>query len=420
MAEDKYKIDPNIVKMVSDSKKTNYGHAISQMFSELGGIVNDKYNREQKEKNDNLARENQQLQIDTNKLQYQSVADTIHDKKIVSNYIASDASDFSTYLVDNKKTLKTPEWQLKAQEISDNRMNKIWDESLNAHENYLKENGLFLTKDGNIDMKEVRKQLSQDPKNLHLAQAFERKYGTKLEKPAPEKKILSLSEQLKLQEAVKDKKEDELLEKDLVDIRKNYKELFNQDMTTAQELQYKKNGELPYKVYGSTEMKPKDKELIDANIEVEKALSKLDNYTYEDIDSVVGWLQGDNWAISAKDAIGKLTPKQKEILTILGNINSDKMHELYGAALTGGEVGRAKTWNLDTGQSTSSLVSAINELRDKNKIQFKNNTHGVYGVPQDGMAFSQIKLPDENNKTQAPEPTKMSREEKLKFLQGNN
>jgi hypothetical protein len=170
---DRFKLDPNIVKMAGDGKALNYGHAISKMFKDLGDI-------EEKE----AEQETKELENKTKKLQYQSVADTVADKKVVSEYIASDSADLSTWLEDNKKTLKTPEWQLKAKELSDSRMDTVWDESLNAHESYLKENNLFLTDDGHVNMDEVRMQLAKDPQNLHLAQAFERKYGVKLDTPS--------------------------------------------------------------------------------------------------------------------------------------------------------------------------------------------------------------------------------------------
>ena len=178
----RFKLDPNIVNMVSQSKATNPGQAISKMFADLGTIENQKANQE-------LA----QVQADTKKLQYQSVADTMSDQKLASEYMQSDSADLNTWLEDNNKSFKTPEWQLKAQTISDGKMDKVYDDSLAAHENYLKEQGLYTNTDGTVNITEIRKQLAKDPQNIYLAQAFERKYGTKLNKPREE---LSKKDQL--------------------------------------------------------------------------------------------------------------------------------------------------------------------------------------------------------------------------------
>lgn len=129
---DRFKLDPTIVEMVGESKKENYATALSKMFSDLGDIANESNKQEQ-----------EKLDLDTKKLNYQSVSDQLADEKTVSEYIASDAADLKSWLEDNNKTLKTPQWQLKAGELSDKRMDTVWDESLNAHENYLKENNLF-------------------------------------------------------------------------------------------------------------------------------------------------------------------------------------------------------------------------------------------------------------------------------------
>jgi len=279
----------------------------------------------------------------------------------------------------------------------------------------LQDNKKFLTKDGTIDMSNIRKQLGKGSHNLQLSQAFERKYNTKLYNVAKDKKPISLSDQIKLQNITKEQNQNELLENDLKTIEINNQKLFNKPLTTAQKIAYKKNGELPYIEYGSTKLNTKRKGLIDANIEIEKALGQLDQFTFEQIDEVAGWIQGMNPIISGKDAINKLTQTQKQIRTILGNINSKKMHEIYGAALTGGEVGRSKTWNLDLDQSTTSLLVAINQLRHKNTVQFKNNTYGINGVPNDNMTFGQFKIPTKEDKTTPI----LSREDKIKFLTGN-
>jgi hypothetical protein len=448
MGSDRYKIDPNVIKMAGDSKKQNYGHVLGDLFSNLGKIEKDKKVSTQKIDTVNKDGEsvtsfinideagnitdtghsykkpvdkNKNLNYKINTAKYESVKDELDDQKVLKNYMASDYGDVNEYLKDNKLNLKTLAAQKQIEQLEDTKMREYWDKELEANEAYLKQKGIFLDDGGNIDLSAVRKQLSNGTHNLELSQAFERKYNTKLYKPKT-KGSLTFDQQIKADKIIEEKTTDAKLETDLVKVRENYKKLFGEDMSTAQEEIYKEKGELPYLVYGTKNLSNQRKKLIDANIEIEKALSKLDEYSYKEIDSVVGFFQGRGAVIAAKDATEQLEPRQKEILTILGHINSDKMHELYGAALTGGETQRAKTWNLDTGQSTETLLTAVNELRAKNTIQFENNTHGVYGVPMDGMSFGQYDISkgeeQKENADKMMDPSKMSREDKIKFLQG--
>ena len=192
MAEDKYRIDPNITSKIMDSKSVNYGHAISKMFDTLGEIEVKDEERVQKAADRALTQESLKLGIDNAKkdqiikgISVQSLYDKQNDEKAVGGYIASDYTDWGTYAKDNGIKLRSPEMMQAVEKLSDARYNKLMDENLALHEGYLKESGKFLDAKGNIDMSAVREQLKLDPtNNLGLSQAFERKYGMKIEKPA--------------------------------------------------------------------------------------------------------------------------------------------------------------------------------------------------------------------------------------------
>lgn len=192
MAEDKYRIDPNITSKIMDSKSVNYGHAIGKMFEDLGAIEQKKEENIQKQEDRELAQKSTLLAIDNAQkeqiikgISVNEIKTKLEDQKAVSAFMQSEDTDWGTYAREHNIKLKTPEMIQTVEKLSDERYNKLMDDSLSAHELYLKENGKFLDKNGNVDLQSVRKQLSSDPtNNLGLAQAFERKYGTKLEKPA--------------------------------------------------------------------------------------------------------------------------------------------------------------------------------------------------------------------------------------------
>jgi hypothetical protein len=425
MANQDLHINSALLAVAKPSQK-NMLTELGRGLKDFGKVKNQQYDRQLQADNKTKQDELVDMQLESGHINMQAIKDTVADSQVIKSYIKSDYGDANEYLADNNITLKTLKAQEQIDALSDKKMIKFWDDELVANEKYLRDNKKFLTKDGTIDMPNIRKQLGNGSHHLQLSQAFERKYNTKLYNIPKDKKPLSLSDQIKLNNLTKEDSQNKLLENDLKIIEINNQKLFNKPLTTAQKIAYKKNGELPYLEYGSKDLNTKRKGLIDANIEIEKALGQLDQFTFEEIDEVAGWIQGMNPIVSGKDAVNKLTKKQKQIRTILGHINSDKMHEIYGSALTGGEVGRSKTWNLDLDQSTTSLLVAINQLRHKNAVQFKNNTYGVNGVPSDNMTFGQFKIPDKEDKTKKEHIVEtnqtapvLSREDKIKFLMGN-
>lgn len=365
---DRFKLDPTIVEMVGESKKENYATALSKMFSDLGDIANESNKQEQ-----------EKLDLDTKKLNYQSVSDQLADEKTVSEYIASDAADLKSWLEDNNKTLKTPQWQLKAGELSDKRMDTVWDESLNAHENYLKENNLFLTDDGHLNMDELRMQLAKDPQNLDLAQAFERKYGTKLNTPPKDKSSLTITEQYKIADEKKKAKENQLLEKDLIDVKANYEELFGKPMSAAQEIAYKKKGELPYYKAGSGKDNQKEDAIVQIT-DLKDTMDFLNNLDEKEIEGIVNYWTEGTIGTEFQKAFDLYTPRQRQIIQKISKLNAVQMHKLYGAALTKAEATRAKQWNLDRDSTSDPKEFKANlenwkELIDKKYVNIMHNVH---------------------------------------------
>lgn len=404
----RFKLDPNIVKMAGDSKALNYGHAVSQMFKDLGDI---KVQQKQEERADT---ENSYKQI-----QLQNIKDEIADDKKFAEFVANDNPE--EYLKNNPFT--TGKYTLQSKEFLEKNKNKFSEEQRKKHFEYA--TTYFTDDKGNFDINGAKNHLKTKFENGEIdADTYHNvadsiyqkaKYGIYADKE--KKKSLSISDQIKLQEYAQNKKTEVTLENDLMNIRENYKKLFGKDMTAAQEIAYKKKGELPYMEYGTKNLPEKRKQLIDANILIEKALSRLDKYSLKDVQEVAGSIQGEDIAMLVREKTGNLTPKEKEIATILGYVNSEKMHELYGAALTGGEIGRARRWNLDINQGADLLLTALNELRTKNKESLEHNSQGVYGVPSDGLTFKMFDVSGKEKKDNTQKT--MSREEKIKFLQGN-
>ncbi|QDF28963.1 hypothetical protein [Halarcobacter anaerophilus] len=343
----RFKLDPNIVNMVSQSKATNAGQAISKMFTDLGTIENQKANQE-------LA----QVQADTKKLQYQSVADTMSDQKLASEYMQSDSADLNTWLEDNNKSFKTPEWQLKAQTISDGKMDKVYDDSLAAHENYLKEQGLYTNTDGTVNIAEIRKQLAKDPQNIYLAQAFERKYGTKLNKPREE---LSLQDKLDLQKTQSE-----------IDKNKAQADKYNRDTGSSNKDKFVQN--LDYLVLKGkiTQERADDLRLQYATKETQPNLTALAkdietaNSQTDDFIKYLGNKDINKYNLSTAD-VREFNPEQKAQAERLANIIIRAEKPAMKEAIAK-DMADLSVMQSQLNDSINYTISAINEGRDINTV----------------------------------------------------
>lgn len=76
--------------------------------------------------------------------------------------------------------------------------------------------------------------------------------------------------------------------------------------------------------------------------------------------------------------LGKYSDKERKMSALLGSINSEEKHRLYGAALTGNEQESAKSWNLDTDQPPERLAMNIRTLRNRIYEQYLETSKGVY------------------------------------------
>lgn len=415
MAEDKYRIDPTITSKIMDSKSVNYGHAISKLFDDLGGIEMQKEENVQKQEDRELANEAMRLNIDNAKsdkaikeISVREIQDKVADNKIISDYMSSNYSDYNTWAKDKGVKLRTPEAMKLVESESDAKTQKMWDESLGNHINYLKENNLYADKDGNINMPEVRKQLAKDPQNFYLAQAFERRFKTPIDKPQEEitqKDLLTdeskntimekkygikvppksstandLAVQKWLHELQKENMELSQTNDALQDVQAKYKaSTGGVDMTKEQIQAYKKKGDTPYYEFGSNKNQKKE-EQVAQTLDLKETVDELANLSDEDLQRVIGFWSESWLGTLTKRATGQYSPRDRELIQKIGKLNAEQMHKLYGAALTGNEVDRAKTWNLDrdyTGDVDTFRANLKNfkEMADK---AYKRNMYGVY------------------------------------------
>jgi hypothetical protein len=387
MAEDKYRIDPNITTKIMDSKGINYGHAIGKMFEGLGDI-------QVKDEERALTQESLKLGIDNAKkeqilkgISVQGITDKIEDEKAVGGYIASDYTDWGTYAKDNGIKLKTPQMMQSIEKLSDERYVKLMDESLGGHEMYLKEQNRFYDKNGNIDMPEVRKQLSQDPNNIFLAQAFERKYGTKLEKPAVE---VSAKDQVAMLKAQADiNKSIKSVEKMDFEM-KNPKTQEKKDPFEKEKLLYQmelKSGKLDsnvsfeswmsstggkLKIQNESISKPKDKLTVQFD-----GISKLTELIKDYDDTQAGILQGGGQAIQELTGIhsqqsAKLESQRNGITMALtkalaggsaSNTDRERVESIIGGAWQT-ESGTAGKYKSSLDQSIISVNETITQLEN--------------------------------------------------------
>ena len=136
----RFKLDPTIVALNSQSAGQNYGHAISQAFKDLGDIENNKIN----------------LQLADTKNQYEeiklnSIKDELEDDKLFNNYLLSE--DKNDFLKNNK--FKTSKYSL----MGENYKNSL---SLQEQEGHVKSALTMFSDDkGNFNRNEAFTHLSK-------------------------------------------------------------------------------------------------------------------------------------------------------------------------------------------------------------------------------------------------------------------
>jgi hypothetical protein len=131
----RFKLDPNIVKMVGKTKGINYGHAIAKAFTDIGGIA------EQQKEN-----ELKQIETDTKRLQYESVADTLADDKKFAELLTSD--DPKAYM--QKNPFKTSKYVTLTNDFIDTNKNKLSKEQQDKH--FAMASSMFTKEDGSFDI----------------------------------------------------------------------------------------------------------------------------------------------------------------------------------------------------------------------------------------------------------------------------
>lgn len=140
MAEDKYRIDPNITSKIMDSKSVNYGHAISKMFDDLGGIEVKAEDRAQKQ--EDRALDNQVKEISVQNLQ-----DEVDDAK---NYLSVTGAEKPDDAYKQVK-FRTPKYQALTKDFVDKNKTFLQEEERKKH--YQIASGMFTQEDGTFDRK---------------------------------------------------------------------------------------------------------------------------------------------------------------------------------------------------------------------------------------------------------------------------
>lgn len=127
----KFKIDPTIISLNSESAYKNYGQAIAQAFTDLGQIAN----------NQHLIKA-QNIKNQYDEINLQKIKDEVEDDRSFANAIMSDNP--KEYLKNNK--FKTSKYQLLGEEYT----NKLSEKQKDMHYKYALNN--FANENGKLDL----------------------------------------------------------------------------------------------------------------------------------------------------------------------------------------------------------------------------------------------------------------------------
>ncbi len=426
MANQDLHINSALLSIAKPSQK-NALTELGRGLKDFGIVKQNQYNQT---KQDELT----DMKLETGRINMQAIKDTVADNQVIKSYIKSDYGDVNEYLSDNKLTMKTLKAQEQIDTLSDNKMQKFWDDELVANEKYLIDNKKFLTKDGTIDMSSIRKQLGGGSHHLQLSQAFERKYNTNLYNVPKDKKAITISETIAINKYNKeDKKEKDTLTQYtnlLNESEQRYKSITGKPMSQQQKHNLKTKNETPYTTY--KDLPSTQKKQIDVNLKMRTQMLELDKFNDEDFKRVAGKIKGNDISMYYrelvshetndvpltkwfKDFTGALSPRDQQLIATLGRINSIEKHELYGAALTGTENANSNKWDFGVNKSPTSIYAAINNIRKENEeilsSRIKHNV--IYGIDEN----DKYRIFKEDTPVKIRQIT--SREDKIKFLQGN-
>lgn len=155
MAEDKYRIDPTITSKIMDSKSVNYGHAISKMFDDLGGIEVQKEENVQKQ-------EDRALDQQIKGISVQNLQDEVEDAK---NYLSVTGAEKPDEAYTQVK-FRTPKYQALTKDFVDKNKTFLQEEERKKH--YDIASGMFTQEDGTFDRKGAIVHLQTKVKNKEL------------------------------------------------------------------------------------------------------------------------------------------------------------------------------------------------------------------------------------------------------------
>jgi len=177
-------------------------------------------------------------------------------------------------------------------------------------------------------------------------------------------------------------------QKNIGNENENYLEAFGREMNEAETAEYLANGKKTYTDYKA--MTPKQKEQIGAQVELDRVIKELKSYSKEELDSISGHIVGNSLVEGARSLFHGYTERQNNLIQLLGKLDSEEMHKLYGAALTGTEAGRAAKWNFEKSQNTSKLMASVNALAEANSLAIKNTKQGIVNFPIKDYEYGQI------------------------------
>ena len=132
MAEDKYRIDPNITTKIMDSKSVNYGHAISKLFDDLGDIEVKKGENAQKQEDRALDKQVKEISV-------QKIKDEVEDQKQFMNF-AKSGQTVDEY-TKSGGSFRTPQYFTLAKDFSDKEKQLLDEEA--AQFNFAEANKRF-------------------------------------------------------------------------------------------------------------------------------------------------------------------------------------------------------------------------------------------------------------------------------------
>ncbi len=139
MSEDKFKIDPNLINSIQQSKTKNVGHSISKLFDDLGNVAEYK---EQKR----VEAEDKQSKKELERINLEAIKQQTADKANFMKFVKMDSS-----IEDSGIEFNTPEYYTLAKDFSNKKKTLLEEDAINY--NMAQATKLFMDEKGNFNEK---------------------------------------------------------------------------------------------------------------------------------------------------------------------------------------------------------------------------------------------------------------------------